>query len=198
MISRPRLAVGGFLSAILLSIVACGGGAATTAPAGVPTAAPASAAATQPTTTIPPLPGPTAGTGAVDPSTIVTAEMAASIIGGTVTKTTGGLTVPGMGVASYTNADGDTVTVLVEQIPSGLGNTMLAAAIQAAGAQGALESISGLGDAAGKVVTANEATVAFAKGGNLVVIAATSPAMVSGAVLEPKVEAVAQQIASHL
>ncbi len=147
--------------------------------------------------TIPPLPGTTAGAGALDPSTIVTAEMAASIIGGTVTKTASPIGGPGMGVVLYTNVAGDSVTVLVEQVPSGVGNAILQAAIQSAGAQGTLEAISGLGDVAGKAVTSNEATVAFVKGANLVVLAATS-STTTGADLEPKVESVAQQVAGRL
>ncbi len=197
MISRPRLAVGGCLSAILVSIVACGGGTATTEPTATPTAAPTSAATTLSIATVPPGPGTTAGTGALDPSTIVTTEMAASIIGGTVTKTDSPLGGPGMGVVLYSNAAGDSITVLVEQVPPGVGNAILQAAIQTAGAPGTLEAISGLGDVAGKAVTSNEATVAFVKGANLVLIAATS-STVTGAALEPKVESVAQQVAGRL
>jgi hypothetical protein len=147
--------------------------------------------------TVPPLPGSTGSTGSVDAGTIVTTEMAATIIGGTITKTNGPGVGTAMSIVVYSNATGDTVTALIEQVPAGVGGTMLQAAIQAAGAQGALETISGLGDAAGKAVTANEATVAFVKGVNLVVIAASTSAM-AGTDLEPKVEALAQQVAGRL
>jgi hypothetical protein len=197
MTTRPRLAAAGLLSSLLLSIAACGGGAATTAPAVVPTPTPTSAASTQGMATVPPLPGSTGSTGSVDAGTIVTTEMAATIIGGTLTKTNGPGVGTAMSIVVYSNATGDTVTALIEQVPSGLGGTMLQAAIQAAGAQGTLETISGLGDAAGKAVTANEATVAFVKGVNLVVIAASASAM-AGTDLEPKVESVAQQVAGRL
>lgn len=197
MTTRPRLAVGALLSAMVISIAACGGGAATTAPAVLPTPTPTSAASTQGMATVPPLPGSTGSTGSVDAGTIVTTEMAATIIGGTLTKTNGPAVGTAMSIVVYSNATGDTVTALIEQVPSGLGGTMLQAAIQAAGAQGALETISGLGDAAGKAVTANEATVAFVKGVNLVVIAASTSAM-AGTDLEPKVEALAQQVAGRL
>jgi hypothetical protein len=177
---------------MLLLIAACGGGTATTAPAGVPTAGPTSAA-TQ--FVLPTFPG--SGGGSVDAGTIVTTEMAGTIIGGTLTKTNGPGAGTAMSIVLYSNATGDTVTALVEQVPSGVGGTMLQAAIQAAGAQGTLEAISGLGDAAGKAVTANEATVAFVKGANLVVIAASASSM-TGTDLEPKVEALAQQVAGKL
>jgi len=196
-ISRPRLAIAGILAAILVSIAACGGGTATTAPAGVPTAGPTSAASTPAAATQPVLPGTTGGTGAVDAATIVTTDMAASIIGGSLTKTNGNLGGPSMSVVVYSNANGDSVTVLVEQVPAGIGTAMLQAAIQSAGAQGTLEVISGLGDAAGKAVTTNEATVAFVKGANLVVISA-SASTTAGADLEPKVESVAQQVAGRI
>jgi hypothetical protein len=198
-ISRPRLAAGGILAAILVSIAACGGAAATTAPAGVPTAAPTSAASSQAAATqivLPTFPG-SGGTGSVDAGTIVTTEMAATIISGTLTRTNGPGVGTAMSIVVYSNATGDSVTALIEQVPSGLGGTMLQAAIQAAGAQGTLETISGLGDAAGKAVTANEATVAFVKGANLVVISGSVSAM-AGTNLEPKVEAIAQQVAGKL
>ena len=199
MISRPRLAAGGILSAILVSIAACGGGTATTAPAGVPTAGPTSAASSQAAATqfvLPTFPG-SGGGGSVDAGTVVTTEMAATIISGTLTKTNGPGAGTAMSIVVYSNATGDTVTALVEQVPSGVGGTLLQAAIRAAGAQGTLEAISGLGDAAGKAVTANEATVAFVKGVNLVVIAASASSM-AGTDLEPKVEALAQQVAGKL
>ncbi|HEV2006206.1 MAG TPA: hypothetical protein VGQ85_06280, partial [Candidatus Limnocylindrales bacterium] len=181
------------------SITACGGGAAATAPGGVPTAAPTSAASSQAAATqiVPPtFPG-SGGTGSVDAGTVLTTEMAASIIGGTLTKTNGPGAGTAMSVVVYSNANGDSVTVLVEQVPAGIGTAMLQAAIQAAGAQGTLEVISGLGDAAGKAVTTNEATVAFVKGVNLVVISGSASAM-AGADLEPKVESVAQQVAGRI
>jgi hypothetical protein len=200
-ISRPRLATGGILAAILVSIAACGGAAATTAPAGVPTAGPTSAASSQAAATqivLPTFPG-SGGTGSVDAATIVTTEMAATVIGGTLTKTNGPGVGTAMSIVVYSNANGDSVTVLVEAVPTGVAvtGTMMQAAIQAAGAQGTLEVISGLGDTAVKAVTANDATVAFVKGANLVVIAASASAM-AGTDLEPKVEALAQQVAGKL
>jgi hypothetical protein len=198
-IGRTRLAAGWFVSAMMILIAACGGGSATTAPTATPAAA-ASQAASSPAA-VASLPTVTGGgglPGALDAGTIVTADMAASIIGGSPTKVViPGLGGPGMGLVAYSTATGDTVTVLVEQVPGGIANAGLQAAIQAAGAQGSLTSISGLGDAAGKVVATYEATVAFVKGSNLVVIVASS-STTAGTDLEPKVEAVARQVAGKI
>jgi hypothetical protein len=192
--TRPRLAAG-VLSAIMFSIAACGGSGSATPTAGTSTTA---AAASEPAASVP-APGGSGGTsGSLDASTLVTADMAASIIGGTPTNAGGpGVGTQAMSVAVYRNAAGDTVTVLVEQVPGGIANAELQAAISAAGAQGSLQAVSGLGDAAGKVVTASEATVAFVKGSNLVVISAMATTM-AGSDLEPKVESVARQVAGSL
>lgn len=198
MISRPRLAAAGFLSAILVSIAACGGGTATTAPAVVPTPTPEASTLTM--ATVPPLPGfsaSTGGNGSVDPSTIVTMDMASTIIGGTLTKTLGNLGAAGLGTVVYSNAAGDSVSVIVEVVPGGFSSAALQAAMQYVGSQGSLVPISGLGEAAGKEVTANGAAVAFVKGSNLVLIEATSSTTV-GTDLEPKVESLAQQVAGTL
>ena len=124
-------------------------------------------------------------------------HVAASIIGGIPTLLPGSLNVGPMSLLSYGTASGDNVTVLVETIPGGVGQAAIQAAIQQAGATGDLQPISGLGDTAGATVTDHEATVAFAKNNTIVVISATVAAM-AGTDLEPKVEAVAQQIAGKL
>jgi hypothetical protein len=183
---------------MVISIAACGGGTATTPPAVVPTPTPAASA--QAALTLPPLPGfsfSTGGNGAVDPSTIVTMDMASTIIGGTLTKTLGNLGAAGLGTVVYSNAAGDSVSVIVEVVPGGFSTAALQAAMQYAGSQGSLVPISGLGEAAAKEVTANGATVAFVKGSNLVLIEATS-STTAGTDLEPKVESLAQQVAGKL
>lgn len=185
------------LSAILLSIAACSGSAATTPPTVLATAAPTLAASTQAAATLPPLPGATGGNGAVDPSTIVTTDMASSIIGGTLTKTLGNLGASGLSTVVYSSVSGDSVSVLIEVVPGGFSSAALQVAMQYAGSQGSLVPISGLGEAAGKEVTANDATVAFVKGSNLVLISASSSTS-AGTDLEPKVESVAQQVAGKL
>ena len=102
-----------------------------------------------------------------------------------------------MSVASYTNAAGDGVTVLIEPVPAGIGASVMQAAIQAAGAKGELTPLSGLGDSGGKVVNDHDATVAFTKGSNLVVLYA-SAAGSAGADIESKLENLGRQIAGKL
>ena len=137
------------------------------------------------------------GSAAVNASTILTAAVAAQIIGGNPTLQPGSINVGPVSMTSYASDSGDDVTVYVETVGSGLEATMIQAAIQSAGTSGDMTPISGLGDAAGKVVDANSATVAFGKNGTIVVVAANVAAQ-SGADLEPKVEAVAQQVAGQL
>ena len=135
---------------------------------------------------------------------MLTADMAGSIIGGSPSK----VTLPGIGnalpggfggVAAYSNSGGDTVTVFVEKLPSGLPADALRAAIAMSGSQGTgnLQTVSGIGDAAGKVVGDHDATLAFAKNGTIVVIGANASAQ-AGSDLESKVESVAGQIAGKL
>lgn len=199
MTSRPAVTVSGLAIAITVVVAACSGGAtsAPSAAAGSPSAAAASA---MPSISIPSAfasaLASAAGT-APDAATLVTADMAASVIGGSPTKVTPPMSIPNVSLASYGTSGGDSVTVFVEVIPGGLASAQLQAAIAMAGAQGQLETVSGLGDAAGKVVDANEATVAFVKGNDLVVISAQSGSA-SGSDLEPKVEALAQQVAGKM
>ena len=194
---RPRLGHAGLLAAAVMLLGACSSGAATSAP----TAAPRSAAATA--APIPPAPTgtPTAGgqTGTVDANGYLTPEVAASIIGGTPTRVAvpGNIGAGGMSLASYANPAGDNVTALVQPVPPGAGASMLQVAIQAAGAQGELQPLSGLGDAAGTVTGAHDATAAFTKGDILVVVYA-SAAAAAGTDLLARLETVARQIADKL
>jgi hypothetical protein len=66
-----------------------------------------------------------------------------------------------------------------------------------AGAKGNLQTVGGIGDAAGKAVEANEATLAFAKSNYIVVLSAQSGST-AGTDLEPKLEALAQQVIGKL
>ncbi len=191
---QRRAVLAGLIPAMLVLLAACGSGTATKAPV---TAAPTPAA------TIPAAPASAAGgvpAGGLDASTVVTAEMAASIIGGSPTKMSIPAT-PGaagvMSISGYTNTDGDDVTVLVERIPGGFAAGMLQMAIQSAGANGDLKPLTGLGDSAGSVVNEHDATVAFAKGNTLVVIQASDSGS-SGADIEAKLEALARQIIGTL
>ncbi|MGZ6343790.1 MAG: hypothetical protein ACXWOW_00570 [Candidatus Limnocylindrales bacterium] len=191
MTSHPRLTAAGLAAAFLVSFAACGsaatsGSPSSSTPGGQSGGTPSAGAS---------LPG---AVGSVpDAASLVTADMAASIIGGSPTKVTPPISLPTMSVASYRNDNGDTVTVFVETVPGGLANAQLQAAIAVAGAQGDLQPVSGIGDAAGKVVATNEATVAFVKGSTLVVVQGSS-GTTAGSDLEPKVESVAGQVAGKL
>jgi hypothetical protein len=101
-------------------------------------------------------------------------------------------------IVSYQTTAGDSLTVLVEQVPGGLPANALQMAVAMAGAQGAdLQQVSGIGDAAVKQVDANSAVIAFVKGDIIVVLGAQSGSGAAAAV-EPKVEALAQQVAGKL
>ena len=201
---RTGLVMGGLVAAALVTFVGCGS-SATTAPA-TPTAAaatpaPAASVAAPSTATGA---GASAAAGAAqggsqDAASLVTADMAASVIGGSPTAVTlpGNIVSGVASLASYANANGDDVTVVVEHIPSTVPAAMLQAAIQMAGAKGDLQAVSGLGDAAGKVVGTNDATIAFAKGGTIVVLGASASGM-TGSDLESKLESLAQQVAGKV
>lgn len=201
---RRRAVLGALIPVVLVLVAACGSGSATKAPA-APTPAPAAAtpAATTPAATIPAAAASAPGgvpAGGPEADEMVTAEMAASIIGGSPTKMSipGAAGAPGvMSLAAYSNTDGDNVTVLVQRIPGGFAAGMLQIAIQAAGANGELKPLSGLGDSAGQVTNEHDATVAFAKGNTLVVIQASDSAS-SGADIEAKLEALAREIIGKL
>jgi hypothetical protein len=132
-----------------------------------------------------------------DAGTLLTADMAASIVGGTPTKVTPPINVPGVSIASYATTSGDAVAIYVQAFPGGVATAQLQAAMAMAGGQGSIQPVSGVGDAAGKEVGAHEATLAFVKGSTLVVLTASVDSM-AGTDLEPKVESLAGQIAGKL
>ena len=191
MTSRLSLTVAGLAIASLVSVAACGSSATSAPPSA---SAPGESTGTLPSSVASALGS--LGT-APDAAGLVTADMAAAIIGGSPSKVTSPISIPNMSIVSYSNESGDEVTVFVETIPGGLANAQLQAAIAVAGAQGSLQPVSGIGDAAGKVVDTNEATVAFVKGTNLVVVQASS-GTTAGTDLEPKVESLAKQVAGKL
>ena len=194
MTSRLSLTVAGLAIASLVSVAACGSSATSAPPTGGSSASPGQSTGALPSSVASALGS--LGT-APDAAGLVTADMAATIIGGSPSKVTSPISIPNMSIVSYSNASGDTVTVFVETIPGGLANAQLQAAIAIAGAQGNLQPVSGIGDAAGKVVDTNEATVAFVKGTNLVVVQASS-GTTAGTDLDPKVQSLAQQVAGKL
>ena len=201
---RSRLAVAGVSAMVLASVAACGSGTSTESPVTASSAAQSSAvesavAPSQPSESAPSEAASNSASGGVAPdaATLLTAEMAGSVIGGGPQKVSAPFSIPNMSIVSYSNAEGDTVDVFIEVVPGGVANVEMQAAIAMAGAQGDLQPVTGVGDAAGKVVGDGDATVAFVKGTNLVVVEATSGTM-SGSDLEPKVEDIARQIASKL
>ncbi len=197
------LSTGAFIVGVI-SVAACGGSAATPAPTATPpqVAPSAPGGAGLPSFAIPAFPSglslPSAGSlgSAPDASSIVTGDMAASVLGATAQK----VAMPVAGIASivaYSTAAGDTLTVLVEKVPGGVPAAAMQAAMQMAGSNGDLQAVSGIGDVAGKTVDANEATIAFAKGDFIVVLSARSDTTV-GTDLEPKLEALARQVTGKL
>ena len=191
MASTKRLILGGILSAAVFTLAACSSTA---------TAAPGSSAAAGGGGLVLPsglLGGGGGGSASVNASTILTADVAASILGGTPTLQPGSMNLGPISLATYGTDSGDVVTVYVETLGTGLEAAAIQAAIQSEGTTGDMVPISGLGDAAGKVVGDHEATVAFGKSGTIVVVSATVAAQ-AGTDLEPKVEAVAQQVAGQL
>ena len=201
-VSTRLLRTGTFIAGLVL-VAACGGSAATPAPTATPPQAGPSAAggAVLPSFAIPAFPSgllPSGGSlgNAPDASSIVTGDMAASVLGAAAQK----VVMPVAGIASivaYTTAAGDTLTVLVEKVPGGVPAAAMQAAIRMAGSNGDLQEVGGIGDAAGKVVDSNEATIAFAKGDFIVVLAAHSDAA-TGADLEPKLESLAREVTGKL
>jgi len=201
--SPKRLVLGGLLAAAILTVSACSSSAtaapgASAAPGGGTGAGASSAPGLGGLGGLLPsglIGG--SGTASVDASTILTADIAASILGGTPTLQPGSMNLGPISLASYGTDNGDDVTVYVETIGTGLESAAIQAAIQSEGTNGDMTPISGLGDAAGKVVDDHSATVAFGKNGTIVVVEASVAAQ-AGTDLEPKVEAIAQQIAGKL
>jgi len=193
--SPKRLLAAGILSAALISLAACSS-TATAAPGS--STAPGGGGGGLPSGFVLPsglLGG--GGSASVNASTILTADVAATILGSSATLQPGSMNLGPISLATYGTDSGDEVTVYVETLGTGLEGAAIQAAIQAEGTSGDMTPISGLGDAAGKVVEDHGATVAFGKNGTIVVVSATVASQ-SGSDLEPKVEAVAQQVAGKL
>jgi len=203
-----RLLLGGILPAAVLVLAGCGS-SATAAPTATAAATPAPGAASnnpQPSVVLPSFALPSfalpsgllgGNTTGVDPSTVLTPDVASSIIGGTATLLPGGINAGPLSSLSYTNATGDDVTILIETLPGVIQQAMVQAALAQAGANGELTPITGLGDTAGKNVGDHNATIGFAKGGTIVILTATSAAS-AGTDIETKLESLAQQIAGKL
>jgi hypothetical protein len=197
---RPTIA--GFIAISALLAAACSGsataaptaaanggtGAGSSAAAGGGTGATASGADQGPLSSL--LNGLGALSGGKDPSKLLTADEATSILGAPAAVVPAAQTPIS---ASYSTTSGDNVTIFLESMPGTITTQVLQSALAQANANGELTPISGLGDAAGKEVQDNSATVGFAKNGTLVIITADSSTM-KGSDLEPKLESLAQQI----
>jgi hypothetical protein len=193
-----RLLFGGILPAAVLVFAGCGS-SATAAPTATPATTPAPGAASNnplPSFVLPSFALPSGLAGSVDPTTLLSADAASSLLGGTATLLPGGITTGPVSTISYATASGDNVSLLVESFPGGIAASVMQASLQAAfTAKGStsMEPISGLGDVAGKSVSDHEATVAFIKNGTLILITDTSTTQ-AGSDMEPKLESLAQQI----
>ena len=100
----------------------------------------------------------------------------------------------GIVIASYLTTSGDNLTVYIQAIPGAVTAAELQAAMAHEGTNGDMTAVSGIGDAAGKVVKDHDATLAFVKGNAIIVLGASAEAQ-SGADLEAKLETLAKQIA---
>jgi hypothetical protein len=192
-----RLLLGGILPAAILVIAGCSS-TATAAPGS--STAPGASNAPAASNGLPfGLPSGLFGgnTTGLDPSTVLTPDVAGSIIGGTATLTPGSISTGPISILSYSNASSDDVTILIETLPGGIQQTIMQAALAQAGASGELTPITGLGDTAGKNVGDHDATIGFAKGDTIVILTATSAAS-AGTDIDAKLEALAQQIAGKL
>jgi hypothetical protein len=191
--------LGGFALAAVLAVSGCSGSSATPAPTGGAASSAGAGTSSGGGGTTAASGGTTAGGGGgavTDANSALSQDAAASIIGGNVFKT-GMPTTQGVSLAAYSNSSGGRVTAVFEKVPAGVGAAIMQAATGAAGTHGNLQTFSGLGDAAGKVVNANDATIVFVKDDKLVALYATNPTT-SGTDLEARLQSVAQQVLGRM
>jgi hypothetical protein len=139
------------------------------------------------------------GGGSLDACTAMSASTASQISGGTVVKLSG-TTAGGVSQCSYADsASGAGAAAIIENIPGLAGSAALQAAMSQAahGGSSSAQPVSGIGDTALKEVESNGATVAFAKGGTLVVVAVYGSKR-DGNSIESDLESLAKQIAGQL
>jgi hypothetical protein len=193
MIVKP-LVLGAVSIGVVAAIAGCGSPSAVTA-----TSTPSGGF------TIPTLPGLGTGTSGTGADTLLNVTDVQTISGDPNVAAVSGTCTPQTCIyADTTSAGGGGGVVVVEQIPGGLSQIALQAALSAAlssgGATangGTVTAVSGLGSAAIKDIEANSATYAFSKDNYFVVINVTSSTN-SGATMDPQVQAAAQTAAGKL
>jgi hypothetical protein len=135
----------------------------------------------------------------IDSCTLVTAATASRLVGSTVAQVSK-VATSATSSCIYASVQGsEGVAVFVQQTPGGDAKAVVRAALDhnATPAARLTTAVGGIGDAAGTKTDANDAAVVFAKGTLLVVLTATAAGK-SGAVLLPKLEALAKQLAAKL
>lgn len=190
------LALGPICVGVVAAIAGCGSSSATT-----PTASPTPSGGF----TIPTLPGLGTGTSSIGANTLLNVTDVQTISGDpNVAAVSGTCAAQTCIYADTTSAGGGGGVVVVEQIPGGLNQIALQAALSAAlssgGATangGTVTAVSGLGSAAIKDIEATSATYAFSKDNYFVVINVSSSTN-SGSAMDPQVEAAAQTAAGKL
>ncbi len=146
--------------------------------------------------------GSNSGGSGTSASSLLPQSAAAQISGDPGVTQQAGSGAAGAGTSLVTYADtsnGASATLLIENIPGGIAQTELQAALGQAGngSNANVQTLSGVGDQGLKDVEQNSASVVFSKGNTLVVIGATNE-LKSGADLEPNVGNLARQIAGQV
>jgi hypothetical protein len=138
----------------------------------------------------------------LDSCTILTQSVAASLSGDSTVAKVSGSTVGSLSMCIYTSptaTGGGAASITIESVPGGsaLVNAAMQAAINQDAHGGNAQPVTGIGDTAFKVVSASDATIAFAKGGSFVVIGAGSITR-SGASMETDLESLAHMVAGQV
>jgi hypothetical protein len=165
-------------------------------------------AGASPSMAVPSAPGSAAGGGqggALDAGSILTAKMAASVIGDSPVEGGGvgfnltGPPVPGLTSVVYVTSSGNVISIIIARNPGVSSLAALQAAMNRQGGNGQLQLVSGIGDIAAKVVGGQTggAGLVFVKGDNFVELVAAA-ANLTASQLESKLEAVARQIVGKL
>jgi hypothetical protein len=135
----------------------------------------------------------------IDSCSLVSAATASQLVGSTVAQVSH-IATSATNSCIYASVEGSAgVAIFVQQTPGGDARAVVKAALDhnATPAARLTTAVGGIGDAAGTKTDANDAAVVFAKHNLLIVLTATE-AGTSGAILLPKLEALAKQLAAKL